>query len=223
MSSHLIPNNPESQFRVSGPKPDLLYGYSGSLGDGAFTQTQFLAQGVLHPRNARFAEATTQGLRFPFFAIEFKAAGGTRGDLWVATNQCAGASSACLNAVYQLNTLLSEHPDVKRVDNLSYSIAVDNNTAQLYISWKEDDLNYYLQRIDAFLLSSPEHFKNFRKHVRNILDWGKGTRLEQIKGALDVILEENRKRASKAAKSRQPPFDGSTKDSGEAQIIARKQ
>ncbi|KAK0723851.1 hypothetical protein B0T21DRAFT_372602, partial [Apiosordaria backusii] len=47
--------------------------------------------------------------------------------------------------------------------------AMDNNVAQLYISWKEGDLNYYLQRVDAFLLSSPEHFKNFRNQVRDIL------------------------------------------------------
>ncbi|RMZ82764.1 hypothetical protein DV738_g1667, partial [Chaetothyriales sp. CBS 135597] len=209
MSSHLIPNNPESPFRVSGPKPDLLYGYSGALRDGAFTQPQFLAQTSLHPQNTRFAEATTQGLRFPFFAIEFKAAGGTRGDLWVATNQCAGASSACLNAVDQLNTSLPKHPSVQRVDNLSYSIAVDNNTAQLYISWKEDDLDYYIQRVGAFLLSDPDHFKSFRKQVRNILDWGKDTHLTQIRDALDTILEENRKNAAEHAKSRQPPSDGS--------------
>lgn len=210
MSSHLIPNNPDSHFRVSGPKPDLLYGYSGALRDGAFTQPQFLAQQILHPQNARFAEATTQGLRFPFFAIEFKAAGGTRVDLWVATNQCAGASPACLNAVDRLNTSLPKHPSVQHVDNLSYSIAVDNNIAQLYISWKEDDLNYYLQRVDAFLLSRPEDFKSFRKQVRNILDWGKDTRLTQIRDALDIILEENRKKAAERAKSRQPPPDSST-------------
>ncbi|KAF1960523.1 hypothetical protein CC80DRAFT_513381 [Byssothecium circinans] len=148
----------------------------------------------LHPQNAWFAEATTQGLRFPFFAIEFKAAGGSRGDLWVATNQCAGASSACLNAVDRLNTLLQKTGSEQRVDNLSYSIAVDNSTAQLYISWKEANLNYYLQRVDAFLLSCPEHFREFRKQVRNILDWGKDTRLPQIKDALDIILDENRKK-----------------------------
>ncbi|KAK3936243.1 hypothetical protein QBC46DRAFT_367034 [Diplogelasinospora grovesii] len=155
MSSHLIPNNPESQFKG------------------------------LHPRNARFAEATTQGLRFPFFAIKFKAAGGTRGDLWVATNQCAGASSACLNAVDQLNTSLRDHQSVQRVDNLSYCIA-------LYISWKEDGLNYYLQRVNAFLLSRPEDFKSFRKQ-------GKDTRLTQIRDALDTILKENRKKAAEHA------------------------
>ncbi|KAH7175910.1 hypothetical protein EDB81DRAFT_874733 [Dactylonectria macrodidyma] len=165
MSSSLVPNNPTCQFWVSQPKPDLLFGYYNALRDGAFTQSQFLTQGVLHPQNARCAEATTKGLRFPFFAIEIKAAGGTRGDLWVATNQLAGSSSACLNAVDRLNTSSSE-------------------------------------------ASEPEDFKNFRKQVRNILDWGKGTRLLQIKDALDRILEDNRKKATEQAKSRQPPSNG---------------
>lgn len=39
MSSHLTPNNPDTQFRVSQPKPDLVYGYSGNIQDGAFTQS----------------------------------------------------------------------------------------------------------------------------------------------------------------------------------------
>jgi hypothetical protein len=82
---------------------------------------------------------------------------------------------------------------------------MDNNIAQLYISWKEDDLNYYLQRVDAFLLSRPEDFKSFRKQVRNILDWKKDTRLTQVGDALDIILEENREKAAERAKSRPPP------------------
>ena len=208
MSQHLVPTNPISPYNVTQPKPDKLYGYSGNP-NAVFTQQQMLAQATLHPHIPHYPAATSQGLRLPFFAIEFKAAGGTRGDLWVATNQCAGASSACLSAVNQLNTSLREYQSKQRVDNLSYCIAVDNNTAQLYISWKEDDLNYYLQRVDAFLLSRPEDFKNFRKQVRNILDWGKDARLKQIRDALDTILEENRKRASEAAKSRPPPSYGS--------------
>ena len=159
---------------------------------GSFTQPQLLAQTMLHPRNPDYPTATLQGLRFPFFAIEFKAAGGTKGDLWVATNQCAGASSACVNAVERLNLLLREHESLQLVDNVTYSVTVDNNIAQLYISWKEDNLNYFLQRVGAFLLSSPDHFKDFRKQVRNILDWGKDKRLKRIGDALDIILEKNR-------------------------------
>jgi len=121
MSSHLIPNNPESPFMVSIPKPDLLYGYSPKRVDRAFTEGQILTLTTLHPQNPRFSEGTAGGLRFPFLAIQFKAAGGmgTRGDLWVAANECAGASTACLNAIDQLNTLLRDHGSVKRVDNVS--------------------------------------------------------------------------------------------------------
>lgn len=89
---------------------------------GAFTEPRLLTQTMLHPRNPEYPTTTLRGLRFPFFVIKFKAAaGGTRGDLWVATNQCA-----------------------RRADNLSYCNAVDNNLAKLYISWKEDNLSYYL-------------------------------------------------------------------------------
>ena len=95
------------------------------------------------------------------------------------------------------------------VDNVTYSVTVDNNTAQLYISWKEGNLNYFTQRVGAFLLSSPDHFKDFRKQVRNILDWGKDQRLKQIGDALDIILEENRKKVAERAKVRPPPSETS--------------
>jgi hypothetical protein len=108
MVQHLVPTDPASPYRVTQPKPDKLYGYSERTMGGAFTQPQLLAQTMLHPQIPDYPTATLQGLRFPFFAIEFKAAGGTRGDLWVATNQCAGAPSACLDAVSQLNKALKE-------------------------------------------------------------------------------------------------------------------
>jgi hypothetical protein len=213
MSSHLIPNNPESRFRLSQPKPDRLYGYSSEPLGGAFTRPQLLAQTGLHPRNALFAEATTQGLVYPFFAVEFKAAGGTGGDLWVATNQCAGAASACLKAVDQLNSFLQKSGSKQRIDNVSYSMAMDNNTAHLFISWKEDDMSYCLQRVGCFLLSHPEHLKEFRNLVRNILKWGMDERLTQVKDALDVILEENRRKAAEDAKARRPLSDAESNDS----------
>lgn len=203
VSSHLIPANPASQFRVSQPKPDYLYGYTPNQGS-AFTDTQLTTQGTLHPKNCRYPEATTQGLRFPFFTIELKAAGGTKGDLWVAVNQCAGTSSACLAAIGRLNTLLKGHEGVRQVDSMTYSIVADNNTAQLYISWAEEP-QYNVQQVDAFLLSRKEDLKKLHRMIRNILDWGKEERLMQIKMALDVILEVKQKEQSVAVKSRAPP------------------
>lgn len=204
MPFHLIPNNPGGLYRVSRPKPHLLYRYSGDRRYRPFTESQFLAQNHLHPQNLNFAQATASGLRLPFFAIEFKSDGPTGGSLWVAANQCAGASSAFVNAVEHLNALLPNDPAVNRVDNLSYSIAVDNTLAKLYISWKEEDLNYCCQQVGAFLLLRLKEFKSFRRQVRNILDWGKGARLTQIRDALDIILEQNQKAAAEQASAGQP-------------------
>ncbi|KAF4498618.1 hypothetical protein FAGAP_5204 [Fusarium agapanthi] len=77
--------------------------------------------------------------------------------------------------------------------------------ARLYISWKRNELDYYMANVDSFLLQDPEHYLKFRKYVRNIIDWGRGGRLEGIRKSLDILLEESRKTTSVAAKSRMPP------------------
>ncbi|KAK4136012.1 hypothetical protein BT67DRAFT_375565 [Trichocladium antarcticum] len=192
MSPHLVPADPASPFKVSQPRPGKLYGYAGRAAT-RFTPSQLLAQTMLHPRIPDYAVATPQGLRFPFLAVEFKAACGTTGNVWVAANQCAGASAACVGAVERLNVLLrtcggGSGLDMGRsVDHWAYSVAVDHHVAQLYVSWKGDGLDFYMQRVGAFLLASPEHFADFRRRVRNILDWGKGARLAEIGDALDRL------------------------------------
>lgn len=52
--------------------------------------------------------------------------------------------------------------------------------ARLYISWKHSDLDYCMKKVKSFLLQEPEHYLEFRKYVRNIMDWGKGRRLSRI-------------------------------------------
>lgn len=132
MFKHLLPSNPDIQFKVSQPKPNKLYGYSGRTGP-AFTPQHILAQALLNRQISPNSGATSSGLRFPFLAIEIKAAGGTGCDLWVATNQCAGAASACLNALNPLNAFLRAHGR-DQIDTVCYSIAIDNNIAQLNVS-----------------------------------------------------------------------------------------
>jgi hypothetical protein len=211
LANHLTPACPgvPASVRVTQPKPDLLYGYSGAADTPAFTDSQTIAQFSLdqYP-NQCFAIANNFGLRFPFFAMELKADAGTFGSLWVAANQCAGDAAACLNAAERLNDLLAE-TNQPMVDNLTYCVAMDNRLAQLYVSWKPERLQYYMCEVGTYRLSYEEDFKEFRRHVRNILDWGKDKRLSQIKEALDVILEENRKEAARAAKARPSSNSGS--------------
>ena len=189
-----------SKLRVSIPVPDTLYGYSP---DGAFHQrAQLLSM-------ANEMVGNSQGLMYPFLVIEFKADGpsGT-GGLWVATNQCLGASASCVNIAERLNRQLRQckSASVRPVDSTAFSIAMNGTEARLYISWKHDELNYYMQRVDGFLLYKPNDYIEFRKCVRNIIDWGRDTRLQDIQKSLESLLEENRKTASQVAKSRPPPL-----------------
>jgi hypothetical protein len=62
----------------------------------------------------------------------------------------------------------------------------------------------------------------FRKYVRNIIDWGKGKRLEQIRESLDNLLEESRKRTSEAAKSRPQSSDDSASSTTHKRRASRK-
>ncbi|KAG7287003.1 hypothetical protein NEMBOFW57_006503 [Staphylotrichum longicolle] len=207
MSLHLTPVRPgiPPAMKVSQPKPDLLYGYQGDLGPSPFNQSQLIAQMQMDtgPGQA-FANTNSQRLRFPFFALELKGDGGTFGSLWVATNQCGGDAAACFNATARLNELLTA-ANQPMVDNLTYCIAMDNRYAQLYVSWKADLLDYYMYEVRAYVLSREDEYKDFRRHIRNILDWGSDQRLAQIKQSLDVLLEESRKETAKAAKPRSPP------------------
>ncbi|KAK0719402.1 hypothetical protein B0H67DRAFT_485510 [Lasiosphaeris hirsuta] len=212
MARHLIPRfllapHPVPQLRL-----DLLYGYPGDM----FTEAQHLALGTLHEQVKFFPQACSN-LLLPFLIIEFKAAAGTRGNLWAATNQCAGGSAACLQAAGQLNAVLAEVGCSGCLPNLCYSLAVDNNLAQLYVSWKDDMGSFYMQRVDSFLLLNPEHFVSFRQRVLAILEWGAGARLHDVRLALDVILGARRGAVTKTDCQVSPgsgpgPGGGGTKD-----------
>ncbi len=58
------------------------------------------------------------------------------------------------------------------------------------------------EQCQELLTSEPEQYVEFRKYVRNIIDWGKNKRLEEIRESLDNLLEECRKGISEAVKSR---------------------
>ncbi|KAL2176471.1 uncharacterized protein P884DRAFT_261034 [Thermothelomyces heterothallicus CBS 202.75] len=185
MLRHAVPNY-GSSLRISNPTPDMLYGYSRHH---AFPdqQTQLISMG-------EEPVANNQGLMYPFLVIEFK---GNGGDLWVATNQCLGGSASCVNIAERLNDRLRKckNSKVKPIDSTAFSIAMNGTEARLYVSWKDSDLNYYMQKVDSFLLQKPQDYIEFRKHVKNVIDWGKDKRLKEIRESLDTLLEESRKRA----------------------------
>ncbi|KAK0624759.1 hypothetical protein B0T17DRAFT_590603 [Bombardia bombarda] len=204
MTKDTVPTT-RSKLKVSNPVPDMLYGYSR---DEAFTraqQTQFNSM-----RNTMVANS--QNLIYPFFAIEFKGDGPSGGGtMWEATNQCLGGSASCVNIAERLNYQLRrcKNDNIQTIDGVAFSIAMSGTEARLYVSWKHNEIEYYMANVDCFLLQKPDQYIAFRKHVRNIIDWGRDRRLNEIRDSLDNLLEESRKSASEAAKSRPPPSDGS--------------
>ena len=183
IARHLVPDGPAGPA-LPQPQPDLLYGCCTWT---AFTQAQQITLGHIHPSISSYAQANAE-ITFPFFVVELKAAAGTGGSLWDAANQCAGGAAACLRALDQLNTALGAVGCQRRIPNLCYSLAMDNNSGQLYVSSKaEDGSTVYVQRVASYLLSDAEHFARLHACVAAILKWGATTRLQDIRAAADYM------------------------------------
>ena len=193
MAKHTVPST-GSGLKISTPVPDMLYGYR----EEAFAQQQ--AQ-LISMGTEMVANNQSQGLVYPFLVVEFK---GDGGNMWVATNQCLGGSASCVNIAENLNRRLRQCKSdlVHPIDSAAFSIAINGVEARLYISWKENELDYYMANIGWFLVQDPEQYLKFRKYVRNIIDWGRDGRLEGIRKSLDSLLEESQKTELSAGRRR---------------------
>lgn len=222
MARHAVPGL-NCELRVSIPVPDILYGYNlfGAFTDGEQVQISYMAASPVSGNN--------DGLMFPFLAIEQKGDGPvSRGSLWVATNQCLGASASCVNITERFNHLLrkcnrnnnnndsdDDKIHVKPANSISFSIAMNGSEARLYVTWKHDEVKYHTAIVDGFLLQRPRDFLNFRRYVLNILDWGMGARLTAIRNSLGHLIEERRRTTSLQAKARPSPST-EERDGGQA-------
>ncbi|PHH77948.1 hypothetical protein CDD80_7571 [Ophiocordyceps camponoti-rufipedis] len=63
--------------------------------------------------------------------------------------------------------------------------------ARIFVSWLENDVDINMRQVETFALGRPEHYLEFRRYIRNILDWGGGRRLREIRESLDVLCEES--------------------------------
>jgi hypothetical protein len=208
MAKHTVPNVGD-KLKVSTPVPDMLYGYHRQ---NAFPKQQ----GQLITMGTEMV-ATSQGLIYPFLVIEFKGDGPSgSGSLWVATNQCLGGSASCVNTAERLNRQLQQCTShaIQAIDSAAFSIALNGTEARLYVSWKHNELDYYMVNIDSFLVQKPKDYVEFRKYVRNIIDWGREKRLDEIRNSLDILLEESKKQILETVKTRPPPSDASATNSG---------
>ena len=114
--------------------------------------------------------ANNQGLIHPSFVIEFKGDGPTGlGIMWVAINQCLRGSASCVNIAERLNHQVRQCKSnkIQPFDSVASSVAMNDTEAWLYISWKHNGLDYYMQKIDGL---EPTSYLKFCKYIQNIID-----------------------------------------------------
>jgi hypothetical protein len=189
----------------------MIYGYNLANAFSEEQRKQLLSMGSE-------GLANSLGLLYPFFLVEFKADGPTgAGSLWVATNQCLGGTPSCVSITEQLNNRLRgcRNDKTRMLDTVAFSAAMNGSEARLYISWKHE-LTYYMQIVESFCLQRPEHFLEFRKYTRNIIDWGKNLRLQSVQEALDILREESQE------VSRTSHPQPSTSDGNEVALISSR-
>ncbi|KAK7941348.1 uncharacterized protein PG986_013735 [Apiospora aurea] len=189
---------------VSVPKPDLVYGYTSSGPGVHFSDAQKLAGSTMSPSMGRASETE---LAFPFFIIEYKSDQGSHS---VAENQCLGGSATCVAIINGLNDMLKKCDVIRRVNTTAFSFVIDHRGAESYVSWMgEDEEEYRMQPLSEFrfIKGGQSELGEFATCVRNIINWGKGARLREIKWALDAIGEKDRKAKPTKAKARDPSLD----------------
>jgi len=101
-----------------------------------------------------------------------------------------------LKAVKQIGDVLGQYGgSAARIDNLVYSLAIDNNMGQMYVAWVESKVEdgetvtqFRIQQVDTYVLCRPKELEDLTRHVHNILEWGKGVRLRQAKADLDELF-----------------------------------
>lgn len=195
MARHHVPSRTESLFEVSTPVPDAIYGYKAKNAFPQLTWTVAREEMI----------ANDQLLMLPFLVAEIL---GDDSGMWGAICRCMGGSASCVNMVEKLNRRVKQctNDTVHPINSAAFSIAIRGTHARLHVSWKQDE-DYHTEDVDTFLLQVPEHYIKFYKYVHNILDWGKGERLEEIRNSLDFL--QTGKESQEKALAVEKPTPGS--------------
>ncbi|KAK8053347.1 hypothetical protein PG996_012648 [Apiospora saccharicola] len=124
------------------------------------------------------------GFAFPFFIVKY----GITWSTSTAENECMGATATAVAVVDRLNRLLLQKcPKARTVCNAAFSIVVGDGTARLYVTWRGDENIYYTRAVAFFDLQIDLGLRELSLCVKKIIDWGKDTRLREIKRALEAI------------------------------------
>jgi hypothetical protein len=152
------------------PKPDLVFGYD---------QSAFNYQETKTNRSIPSIASISPIIFHPFFAVEWKV-GQTGGSMFDAENQAACDGAAMVWARQQLHHLATGdygHPSV----SVCFSLTIDSSCAFLWVHWFDPETGYHMMNIQESLLRNAQLMRKLRAMIANVVDWGLGVRLRQVK------------------------------------------
>ena len=179
-----LPNNPQYQYNVYAPMPDIHLGYPiNQRSHWSYAQSSV----ITHPVARHYAQPA-RGNTFPFLMVEMKseAAGGT---IYVAENQAAGSGSHSVNALLWLLKEAGTYDSSSLKDTIAFTITMSHREAILYLHWySETDRHYYMSFLESYSSVTPEDIRACNNTVKNIIDYGLGARRTAIGKALQALF-----------------------------------
>ncbi|KAG9781963.1 hypothetical protein KCU88_g3342, partial [Aureobasidium melanogenum] len=172
------------------PKPDLAFGYS----ETAFTEDQLdTIRLLIDDQFGRSYAVPDQQTRFPFLEVEFKSQA-KNGNLYIATNQAAGAGAIALNGQMDLVQRSFGMENFDYHEPQYFSITMDHRMAQINIHWLRAPTDggrhsFHVEGISDHLLRDANGIRAVSRAIKNILDYGTDARLRAICKALDAYRE----------------------------------
>ncbi|KAH0545277.1 hypothetical protein FGG08_000576 [Glutinoglossum americanum] len=180
------------------PKPDFVFGYSHL----AFNQTQISVNSMIDSI-AHIAPFMSH----PFFVAEWKSS--VTDSVFKAENQAARAGTAMVWARRRLRHLATGSYG-QATESLCFSLTADSNMGIIWVHWF-DSGSYHMKKVEEFFLSRFDSAGELMDLVAKIMDWGLGTRLEEVKEDLDAYIEKRRGELSKQEKKKQRKEKGKGK------------
>jgi hypothetical protein len=188
--------------RLVTPKTALTYGTATRADLGIFSVREY--QVMMHRRIKPFAMPTTAN-SYPFFLVEFKASS-RNGSHWAAENQNTGAGAHSVNSLETLLDYCDQTRLRKMTDTVAFSCVAFAEWATIWVHWREDtgEKRFVSSEIQMFSFKKPAQIAEFCASAKNIIEFGLGERLTNIKSALEELYSRlpDWDREDKAAKTR---------------------
>jgi len=128
---------------------------------------------------------------FPFLTSEWKAGGGSEGHAQAALQATRGG--ACV-VNYNHTFLESAGMVPSNLETMHFSLTCDMRTVIINVNWRDyvdSEVVHYSKKISSHRLDDEKDMLEFRGHLRNILDWAVGERLDMFHRAIKMLAKKN--------------------------------